>query len=166
MLYSSDRAARFMAALKREPQAVALLCGRPAYPDIFGVTSFYQTQSGVLVMAEVSGLPKGEPCKSPVFAFHIHTGSHCTGNAEDPFADALTHYNPDNCPHPYHAGDMPPLFGNDGYAFSAFFTARFTVREIIGRTVIIHSRPDDFTTQPSGNSGEKIACGEIRRDKV
>ena len=38
---------------------------------------------------------------------------------------------------------------------------KFTVNEIIGRTVIIHSQPDDFTTQPSGNSGKKIACGEI-----
>ena len=37
---------------------------------------------------------------------------------------------------------------------------KFTVNEIIGRTVIIHSQPDDFTTQPSGNSGKKIACGE------
>lgn len=58
---------------------------------------------------------------------------------------------------------MPPLFGNDGKAFSAFLTDRFTVKEIVGKTVIIHSSTDDFTTQPSGNSGEMIACGEIKR---
>ena len=49
----------------------------------------------------------------------------------------------------------------NGYAFSAFLTDRFTVKEIVGRTVIMHSSPDDFTSQPSGNAGEKIACGEI-----
>ena len=44
-----------------------------------------------------------------------------------------------------------------------FLTDRFTLKEIIGRTVVIHSMPDDFTSQPSGNSGEKIACGVIKR---
>jgi len=40
---------------------------------------------------------------------------------------------------------------------------RFCVKEIIGRTVIIHSSPDDFYTQPSGNAGTKIACGVIQK---
>lgn len=62
---------------------------------------------------------------------------------------------------PYHAGDLPPLFGNQGYAFSAFVTDRFAVREIVEKTIIIHSKPDDFKTQPSGDSGEKMACGKI-----
>ena len=84
-----------------------------------------------------------------------------TGNEDDPFADAKTHYNPKSCPHPYHAGDLPPLFSANGYAYSAVLTDRFTVDEIIGKTVVIHSSPDDFTTQPSGNAGRKIACGVI-----
>ncbi|MCX7614928.1 MAG: superoxide dismutase family protein, partial [Clostridiales bacterium] len=67
------------------------------------------------------------------------------------------------CNHPGHAGDLPPLFGNYGHAFMAVFTGRVSVSEIIGRTVIIHASPDDFTTQPSGNSGKKIACGQIYR---
>ena len=83
------------------------------------------------------------------------------GTPVDPFSDALTHYNPDTCAHPQHAGDLPPLFGNNGYAFSMFLTNRFSVSEIIGRTVILHSAPDDFTSQPAGNSGVKIACGVI-----
>jgi len=77
----------------------------------------------------------------------------------------MGHYNPDNLPHPYHSGDMPPLFGNDGTAFSVFLTNRFKIDEIIGRTVVIHAQPDDFTSQPSGNSGEKIACGIIEEIK-
>jgi Cu-Zn family superoxide dismutase len=40
-------------------------------------------------------------------------------------------------------------------------TDRFTLDEVIGRTVVIHALRDDFTTDPAGNSGEKIACGTI-----
>ena len=82
---------------------------------------------------------------------------------DEPFADAMSHYDSDDCGHPYHAGDLPPLFGNGETALSVFLTNRFSVDEVIGRAVIIHDRPDDFTTQPSGNSGTKIACGVIRR---
>ena len=49
----------------------------------------------------------------------------------------------------------------NGKAFSAFLTDTFTVKEVLGRAIIIHSKPDDFTSQPAGNSGEKIACGII-----
>ena len=146
------------------PAARTSIKGSAKYPDIHGNVHFYQTEMGVMVVAEIFGLPTfGDPCKSPIFGFHIHSGGSCTGNETDPFADAMTHYNPKNCPHPYHAGDMPPLFGNNGYAFLMFLTDRFTAREIIGKTVIIHDKPDDFTTQPAGNSGNKIACGVIQR---
>ncbi|MBP3369234.1 MAG: superoxide dismutase family protein, partial [Clostridia bacterium] len=50
-------------------------------------------------------------------------------------------------------------------AFLAFVTDRFTVSEVVSKTVVIHDRPDDFTTQPSGNAGNKIACGVIERVK-
>ena len=58
---------------------------------------------------------------------------------------------------------MPPLFGVNGNALLIFMTDRFSIEEIIGKTVIIHRKPNDFATQPSGNSGEKIACGVIER---
>ena len=63
--------------------------------------------------------------------------------------------------HPKHAGDLPPLLANDGVAWSAVYTDRFYPEEVIGRTVVIHGMGDDFHSQPSGNSGVKIACGEI-----
>lgn len=144
------------------PHAAAMVKGSAKYPDLNGQVRFYQTRQGVLVAVEVSGLPQPEGlCESPIFAFHIHSGGSCSGNEQDPFADVMAHYNPGDCTHPHHAGDMPPLFGNDGYALTVFLTDRFTVHEIIGKAVIIHANPDDFTTQPSGNAGEKIACGII-----
>ncbi|HML35941.1 MAG TPA: superoxide dismutase family protein [Bacillota bacterium] len=148
--------------LKKSPDAIAWIFGSPAFPDIRGFVYFYQLYDNVLLVAEVSGLPHSEgPCESRVFGFHIHEGATCTGNREDPFADAGAHYNPDNCLHPYHAGDLPPLFENNGLAFQSVLTNRFSVNQVIGRTVIVHDSPDDFTTQPSGNSGAKIACGQI-----
>lgn len=105
--------------------------------------------------AEVSGLPH-----DGFYAFHIHEGGSCTG---DSFSETGSHYNPTNTSHPNHAGDLPPLLSHHGKAQMSVLTGRFRVDEIIGKTVIIHSGPDDFTTQPSGNSGQKIACGIICR---
>lgn len=148
---------------RQHPNAFAKIEGSPTYPLISGTAQFYQTKFGVIISVNITGLPKPyTKCSSPVFGMHIHEGYECTGNIKDPFANAMTHYNPDNCPHPYHAGDLPPIFGADGYAFSSFLTSRFSVKEIIGKVIILHSSPDDFTTQPAGNSGIKIACGKIR----
>ena len=146
-------------------RSFARIKGSPEYPQINGIVQFRQTDNGVLVTANIYGLPHNDsPCESPIFGFHIHEGTSCTGNEDDPFADAKSHYNPNNCPHPHHAGDLPPLFGNSGgYAFLSFLTDRFAVNDVIGTTIIILSNPDDFTTQPSGNSGKKIACGIIRK---
>lgn len=152
-----------LSMMRRRPQAAAIVTGSRAYPDIRGEVRFYQTAAGVLVVAHITGLPtSADTCRAPIFGMHIHSGGSCTGNETDPFADAMTHYNPYDCPHPYHAGDLPPLFGASGKAFSAVLTDRFRVRDIVGRCVILHGSPDDFTTQPAGNAGEKIACGVIR----
>ena len=58
---------------------------------------------------------------------------------------------------------MPPLLADCGHALQVFLVNKYCIDEIIGRTVIVHAKPDDFTSQPSGDSGEMIACGEIRR---
>ena len=153
----------FLSVLRSRPRAAAEISGSESYPDISGVVRFYQVNKGVIVYAEISGLPHSEaPCDDRIFGFHIHEGTSCSGNAEDPFANTMSHYDKENCEHPHHSGDMPPLFGNDGLAIMMFFTNRFSIEEIIGRTVVIHDMPDDFKTQPSGNSGKKIACGVIK----
>lgn len=153
-----------LSLLRCRPQAEARIAGSKSCPDLSGTVRFYQTGEGVIVLAEISGLPRADlPCHERIFGFHIHEGTGCSGNMEDPFAGAMSHYNPHGCAHPHHAGDLPPLFGNNGFAFSLFLTNRFSVEEVIGKTVIIHDQPDDFTSQPSGSSGTKIACGVIRK---
>ena len=150
---------RFAEELGGSPDAIAEIRGR----GIFGLARFFTTPYGVLVVTRVDGLPRASGrCSAPIFAYHIHEGTRCTDGAPAPFAGAGGHYNPDGCPHPAHRGDLPPLFGAGGMAFSAVLTDRFTVNEVLGKTVIIHADPDDFTTQPAGNAGRRLACGEIK----
>ncbi len=154
----------YAALLLHNPSTCAVIKGSKKYPNISGIVHFYQLRNSVLVAAEINGLPYSDNnCQQKIYGFHIHSGNKCEGDMTDPFSEAMTHYNPSNCPHPFHAGDLPPLFGNHGYVFSAFVTDRFMLSEVIGKTVIIHGNPDDFTSQPSGNAGEKLACGVIKR---
>ncbi len=149
--------------LHSSPKAVAMIKGGAEFPNISGAVLFYETAYGTLVAAEICGLPISvERCQSQIFGFHIHSGAKCSGTAVEPFLNSGAHYDKNSCPHPHHTGDMPSLFSNNGYALTVFLNDRFTASEVIGKTVIIHSATDDFTTQPGGNSGKKIACGEIK----
>lgn len=141
--------------------AYAKIKGGKEYPDISGEVYFDTDEKGVIVTATVSGLPRKNPLCAGIFAFHIHAGNACTGDSENEFKNAGGHYNPSNLRHPCHAGDLPPLFSNDGSAYMQVLTDRFGINEIIGKTVIIHMDVDDFTSQPSGNAGKMIACGVI-----
>lgn len=124
-------------------------------PMLSGFVSVNGAAGGSYVTVEVNGLPGEGP-----FAFHIHEGMNCgVGTGNMPFEQSGGHYNPTDQMHPQHAGDMPPLFATNGYAYMQFFTGRFTPDEIVNRAVIIHLNPDDFHTQPSGNAGARIACG-------
>jgi Cu-Zn family superoxide dismutase len=153
--------------LKKIPNAYAYVTGSKKYSMVHGIIRFYSVVGGTLIVSEVDGLPSDSTnCPADIFAFHIHEGGDCEGDESDPFAAAGSHYNPTDCPHPAHAGDLIPLFGNRGFSWSVFFTSRFQPEEVVGKTVIVHSGTDDFTTQPSGNAGEKIACGEIRGLKM
>lgn len=146
------------------PAATAKIEGSKKYNSIRGRVDFYDTYGGTVVIARIWGIPK--EFGDSFFGFHIHEGGVCAGNNEDPFTETGHHYNPDNKPHPEHAGDLAPLLGNKGTAWMAVYTDRFYPEDLIGKTVVIHSKPDDFKTQPSGDSGEKIACGEIKEWKA
>lgn len=147
--------------------AVAYVRGGSLYPAIKGTVRFKNTAGGCEVYVNISGLPNYSPAAADKpqigpFGFHIHQAA-CdgAGTAANPFPSTGAHWNPTNQPHGNHAGDFPVLFSNNGTAIMNFFTNKFKVRDIINRSVVIHESPDDYRTQPSGNSGRKIACGTI-----
>lgn len=144
-----------MRLLSKPPMAIARLRGNRDNAGLHGVVRFYQFPGAILVEANIKGLPNHS---SGFFGFHIHTGGGCSG-----FSATGGHYDPVGKPHPYHAGDLPPLLSRSGRAYIAVMTDRFSIADIVGRTVVIHSEADDFCSQPAGNAGEKIACGVIER---
>lgn len=150
----------------KQPDSAATLIAGPLAPDISGTVAFHNVPGGAVVSVEVKGLPPYQAGNPPIgpFGFHIHENASCeVGDAANPFAAAGGHWNPDDQPHGNHAGDLPVLFSNDGIARMEVFTDRFTADEVVGRTVIIHMNPDDYRTQPAGDSGLRIACGIIVR---
>lgn len=144
------------------PQAYAFIEGGSDCRSIWGVALMYLCWGGTLFLAEIQGLPQNpDPCAHDIFGFHIHEGDSCRQTGAEPFAQTGPHWNPTQCPHPAHAGDLPPLFASCGYALTLFYTRSFVPEETVGHTLIIHAMPDDFSPQASKTSGEKIACGEI-----
>ena len=141
----------------------AILHGSRKYPDLQGKVRFTEVYGGTIVSVFAEGLPNNKD--GDFYGFHIHEGERCTGDSTDSFKNAGGHYNPTNVGHPFHAGDMLELMGNHGMAWCEFFTDRFYPEDVVGKTVIIHSMADDFRSQPSGDSGEKIACGVIRMNE-
>lgn len=151
--------------IEKKPDAICVIKGSKEYQSIHGIVFMSQTERGVYLQANMKGLPitKRIECNQPIYAFHIHEGKSCTGTSENPFSNALGHYNPNNCPHPFHAGDLGNLFVNkDGSVYLSMINDRFNLNDVIGRVMIIHSGIDDFKTQPSGNSDGMMACGVIR----
>lgn len=140
----------------KRPYAAAQIRGGMEAPQLSGCVQFYQENGCVLIVAKLSGLPKEN--ETGFFGFHIHEGDNCSGTD---FSGTDSHYNPFGQAHPKHAGDLPPLLKCQGNAYLSVRTDRFSVSDIIGRTVVIHSDPDDFQSQPAGNAGKKIACGVI-----
>lgn len=159
-MYQNTPRTAFSSLLQtNKPQAIAKVQGNNQYPQLSGLVKFYTAPyGGIIIESEIFGLPDiTTPMSSDFYAMHIHEYGDCS-NA---FQNTGNHYNPSNQLHPFHAGDLLPLLSNQGYAWSAFVDMRFSLNEVIGRSVIIHSQRDDFVTQPSGDSGSKIACGVI-----
>lgn len=148
--------------------AIAEIRGGPLAPEIMGWVLFQDIPGGVWVSVNISGLPPYQPARpgqNPIgpFGFHLHQFGDCRpGDPQNPFQSAGEHWNPTRQPHGNHAGDFPVLFSNNGWAIMGFFTDKFQVSEIIGLSVMIHENPDDYRTQPSGDSGKRLACGVIK----
>jgi Cu-Zn family superoxide dismutase len=135
---------------------------------VAGTVSFREVGNRVTVRADVSGLKANSE-----FGFHVHEKGDCS--APDA-SSAEGHFNPDGKPHghpskgEHHAGDMPNLRANaEGIAEYTFATTRLTVRpgpaSVVGRAVVVHASPDDYTSQPAGNSGARTACGVVTAAK-
>lgn len=133
--------------------------------SVSGIVNFKPMNDGRLhVTAQVAGLTPGE------HGFHIHESGDCS--APDAMS-AKGHFNPATTAHGYyktdqhHAGDMPNLVADKrGNATLAFDASGLSLNDggnnIVGRSVVIHADPDDYKTQPAGNSGKRVACGTIR----
>lgn len=145
------------------PKAVAKL--EPTKGNaVSGVVRFQQMGDKVQVSGEVRGLkPNSE------HGFHVHEKGDCSA------ADGMSaggHFNPGGKPHAHHskaerhAGDLPNLNANgEGVATFTVETTLLAVgsgpNNVIGRSMIVHRDPDDYTSQPAGNSGPRLACGLI-----
>lgn len=128
-----------------------------------GSVDFQQTGDGIKVMVMMTGLkPKS------THGLHIHEKGQCTG---PDFKSAGEHFNPDHTPHggPNSMKKHPGDFGNitadaQGVATKEVMIPTSELKnleEIEGKAVILHSKADDLTSQPSGNSGARLACGVI-----
>lgn len=137
-----------------KPFAIAKIAEGEKNKETHGYVKFFSCKDGILVLSEIHNLPKTE---TNFFAIHIHENGECNGD----FSSAGGHYGKGT--HPLHSGDLPPLLSASGTAISLVLTNRFGPNEIIGKSIIIHNNYDDFSTQPSGNSGARIACGIIKK---
>ena len=147
------------------PSAIAELQPTKGYVTA-GTVRFTQRGDKVLVSGTVTGLKPNQE-----HGFHIHEKGDCSSG------DGMStggHFNPLGKPHGHHgsgerhAGDLPALKADAaGKAVFAGEMDLITVSDgpasVVGRGMIVHVQPDDYTTQPTGNAGARSACAVIRR---
>ena len=134
-----------------------------------GSASFIEQRQNVRIELSVTALPPGQ------HGVHLHAVGTCTG---PDFASAGGHFNPTGALHGVanpkgpHAGDLPNLdVGSDGRGTLVAFTslvslapgASQSLLRTGGTAIVVHASPDDDKTDPSGNTGARIACGVIKK---
>lgn len=143
------------------PSASAELLARSG-SMVSGTVNFSETDGRLRVEAKVAGLTPGE------HGFHVHEAGDCS--APDA-ASAKGHFNPMSKAHghhtsdEHHGGDMPNLIADaQGVAIYGAELRGLTLSGptgVVGRSIVIHADPDDYKSQPAGNSGKRVACGAI-----
>jgi Cu-Zn family superoxide dismutase len=148
------------------PKAIATLRPTPGN-TVTGQVTFTQNGAKTIVTGEVRGLAPGKE-----HGFHVHEKGDCSA------PDAMSaggHFNPKSTQHgnyamsPHHSGDMPNLKADaNGVARISWEDDELTVKDgpasVVGRAVIVHRDPDDYKSQPAGNSGPRLACGVIAKN--
>ena len=131
-----------------------------------GTATFEQRGELVMLHVRAEGLKPGQS-----HGFHIHDKGDCSSG------DGMStggHFNPTGKPHgnpaaaDHHAGDLPALMADaegrvDVRVDLSGLSIGSGATDIVGRGLIVHAQPDDYQTQPTGNSGARIACGVIQR---
>lgn len=137
--------------------------------EAVGLATFSEGPEGVTVKVLIEGLTPGE------HGWHLHEFGVCDGSGAEPFASAGGHWNPTTKEHgapdapSHHVGDYGNFTASaDGKAESEITTRDFTlgdgptsVFDEDGTAIVIHAGRDDLTSQPSGNSGPRFACGVV-----
>lgn len=131
-----------------------------------GTLTLTESGGSIALSGRLSGLPPGE------HGIHLHTVGQCDAPK---FEGAGDHWNPTNRKHGKntpggpHFGDLPNItVGQDGSVSLETTTPGGTLRggaaalDDDGSAVVVHAKRDDYKTQPSGNSGDRIACGVIK----
>ena len=135
-----------------------------------GVASFFETPEGVVIQAEIRGLPPG------AHGIHVHERGTCLAPT---FKSAGDHFDPGKKAHGLeseqgaHAGDLPNLeVAGDGTASyrgvakgAILQKGKNSFLKSGGTAIVIHSKEDDQVSDPAGNSGDRIACGVIKASK-
>lgn len=156
-------------ALAAQPEANAhvTLAGIDG-SSVSGSLELKSTPEGVHITGSISGLAPDSR-----HGFHVHENGECSapgaksaGGHFDPGHDA--HGNPQSIPH--HAGDIPNLDVNSKGTAVVDVTVEGVdlgngPESILNRAVIVHAKADDYSTQPAGDSGSRIACGVISSRK-
>ncbi len=118
---------------------------------------YAESSNGVIISVSGKNLSSG------IHGFHIHEFGVCEGD----FSSAGGHYNPKGKEHGLrnlkgaHAGDLPNVRVRDDGSFRVDVAAAVSMKEIHGKSLVLHADVDDQTSDPEGGSGARIACGTI-----
>lgn len=154
--------------LQRPANPAAIASLRPtAGNNVSGVIRLAQAGDRLQMSGQLQGLKPNAQ-----HGFHVHETGDCT--APDA-ASAGGHFNPTGQPHgrpdaaAHHAGDLPSVQADgSGNAIFNFHTSALNLggggsNDITGRALVVHRDPDDYRSQPAGNSGPRVACAVIVR---